>query len=260
MIDLDGQTVPESALRIAMWSGPRNISTALMRAWENRPDTAVCDEPLYAHYLQRTGAEHPGREQVLAAQDTDWRAVVRELTGPVPGGSPIFYQKHMAHHLFEDMHGDWLSGLRHAFLVREPEEMLTSLLKVIPDPGVFDTGLAQQWDLFQRVSEARGEAAPVLDARDVLEQPGAVLERLCGALDVRFLEQMLSWPPGPRDSDGAWASIWYSGVNRSTGFQPYRAKDDRVPDRLRGVLDACRIYYDKLYSHRLTPVTPLSES
>lgn len=260
MIDLSEQTAQCPAVRIAMWSGPRNISTALMRAWENRPDTAVCDEPLYAHYLLRTGAEHPGRTEVLAAQATDWRVVVRQLMGPVPDGNSIFYQKHMAHHLFEDMHGDWLSSLQHAFLIRDPEEMLTSLLKVIPDPGVFETGLVQQWDLFQRVSDTRGVAAPVLDSRDVLEQPGPLMERLCGALGVEFFADMLSWPAGPRDSDGVWAPIWYSGVERSTGFQPYQAKQDRVPDRLRGVLETCRTYYDRLYSHRLTPVTPLFES
>lgn len=260
MIDLNKQTAHEPSVRIAMWSGPRNISTALMRAWENRPDTAVCDEPLYAHYLHRTGAEHPGRNQVLAAQDTEWQSVVRELVGPVPGGYSIFYQKHMAHHLFEDMHGDWLSSLRHAFLIRDPEDMLTSLLRVIPDPGVFETGLVQQWDLFQRVSDAGGAPAPVLDSRDVLEQPGPLMRLLCGALGVTFLEDMLSWPSGPRDSDGVWAPIWYSGVEQSTGFQAYQAKEDRVPDRLRRVLDTCRVYYDKLYTHRLTPAPPLSES
>ncbi len=259
MIDLDEQTAQGASLRIAMWSGPRNISTALMRAWENRPDTAVRDEPLYAHYLMRTGAEHPGRAEVLAAQDTDWRNVVRELLGSVPGGCPIYYHKHMAHHLFGDMHGEWLTSFRHAFLIRDPEEMLTSLLKLIPDPGVFETGLAQQWELFQRVSDARGAPAPVLDSRDVLEQPRALVSRLCGALGVPFAEEMLSWPAGPRGSDGVWAPIWYSGVERSTGFQPYRAKEDRVPDRLRSVLDTCRTYYDRLYVHRLMPVTPLSE-
>ena len=260
MIDLEEHTARRSSIRIAMWSGPRNISTALMRAWENRPDTTVRDEPLYAHYLLRTGAEHPGRAEVLAAQDTDWRNVVRELLGPVPGGNSVFYQKHMAHHLFEDMHGDWLASFRHAFLIRDPEEMLTSLLKVIPDPGLFETGLEQQWDLFERVSDDHGGAAPVLDSRDVLEQPRALMVSLCAALGVQFFEEMLSWPAGARASDGVWAPIWYSGVERSTGFQPYRAKEDRVPDSLRGVLDTCRTYYDRLYSHRLTPVKPHSES
>src|SRR5690606_34336791 len=162
------------AVRIAMWSGPRNISTALMRSWGSRGDTVVCDEPFYAHFLKVTGRKHPGRDDVVAHYETDWRKVAAWLTGPVPDGKAIFYQKHMAHHLLPEMMDDWLEALSHAFLIRDPGEMLTSLVKVIPDPAIEDTGLPQQWALFEWL-QARGAApAPVLAARDVPENSRAM--------------------------------------------------------------------------------------
>lgn len=239
-----------------MWSGPRNISTALMRAWGSRPDTAVCDEPLYAFYLSRTGAPHPGRERIIASGDTDWRSVVTRLTGPIPGGRSIFYQKHMAHHLLPEVGRAWLGRLSHAFLIRDPRKMLTSLLRVLPEPRLEDTGLPQQRRLVAELSKAGGGPPPVLDARDVLEQPEAMLRALCAALDVPFLEAMLSWAPGPRDTDGPWADIWYGAVERSAGFEPYRPKPDAVPERLAGLLDACETIYRDLHALRLTPGPP----
>ncbi|NBC16177.1 MAG: HAD family hydrolase [Bacteroidetes bacterium] len=236
-----------------MWSGPRTISTALMRSWGSRPDTVVCDEPLYAHYLQATGRDHPGRDEILAQHEADWRAVVRWLTGPTPDGKAIFYQKHMAHHLLSGMMGDWLADLQHAFLIRDPREMLLSLVKVLPEPRLEDTGLPQQWALFQYVREETGETPPVLVAREVLEQPGPMLRALCDALGVPFTEAMLSWEPGPRPTDGAWARHWYATVEASTGFQPYRPKPDSLPDHLRPLHDEAMPYFEKLHAHRFVP-------
>ncbi len=235
-----------------MWSGPRNISTALMRSWGVRADTAVVDEPFYAHYLLATGTDHPGRDEVIAAHETDWRVVAEELTGPVPGGRAIFYQKHMAHHLLPDMEGDWLERLTHAFLIREPGAMLTSLLAVTPAAGLEDTGLPQQRALFERVRERTGRVPPVVDARDVLENPRGLLSALCAALEVPFDLAMLSWEPGPRETDGVWAPHWYAVVEASTGFGPYRPKAAAVPPGRQELLDACREIYDDLYDHRLT--------
>lgn len=234
-----------------MWSGPRNISTALMRSWGSRADTAVVDEPFYAHYLHATGLDHPGRAAILRSQPTDWRTVANRLTGPVPGGKTIFYQKHMAHHLLPGMDDDWLSALRHAFLLRAPAAMLTSLLRVLPDPRPDDTGLPQQVELFERLRDA-GQTPPVLDARDVLEDPPGLLRALCGALGVPFDPAMLAWEPGPRPTDGVWAEHWYAAVEASTGFRPYTPKPERVPDRLRPVLAECERHYARLYPHRLT--------
>ncbi len=240
-------------LRIAMWSGPRNISTALLRAWENRPDTFVCDEPLYAHYLLATAAPHPGAAEVIRCGETDWRKVVTWLTGPVPEGKAIFYQKQMAHHLLPEIERDGWSGLTHAFLIREPREVLTSYLRVLPNPSLEDMGLRQQIELFEWERERTGRVPPVLDARDVLEHPRAMLERLCAALGVPFMEAMLSWPPGPRATDGIWAKHWYAAVERSTSFQPYAPKADPVPAQYAGLLAQCEALYAHLYARRLTP-------
>jgi hypothetical protein len=234
-----------------MWSGPRNISTALMRSWESRDDTFVCDEPLYAHYLSRTNVGHPGREEVLAAQETDWREVVEYLTGDIPGGKSVFYQKHMAHHLLPGMDRGWVRSVTNAFLIRDPREMLTSLIRVTPSPTVEDTGLPQQRELFERLREESGVAPPVLDAKDILDNPRGVLDALCATLAVPFQEAMLSWQAGPRETDGVWAKFWYGAVEKSTGFQPYTPKTDPVPERLRAVYEECRVSYDKLYEHRL---------
>ena len=234
-----------------MWSGPRNISTALMRAWETRPDTVVVDEPLYAHYLQQTGREHPGRDEIIDAYDTDWRRVVERLTGPVPDEASIFYQKHMAHHLLREMETDWVLDLRNAFLLREPSAMLTSLMEVLPTPTLADTGLKQQWRLFETLRDATGTPPPVLTARDVLVDPEATLRALCGALGVSFRDTMLTWAPGPRESDGLWAEYWYDTVEQSTGFQPYEPKEATVPARLQDLLEECHPYYDHLHEHRL---------
>lgn len=240
-------------VRVALWSGPRNLSTALMRAWENRPDTAVVDEPLYAFYLKRTGLDHPGRDAVLASQPTDWRTVAARLAGPVPGGKPIFYQKHMAHHLLPEVSRDWLDvpSFRHAFLLRAPRAMLASLAKVIPRPRVEDTGLPQQAELFRRFADRTGTPPPVVDARDVLADPEGLLRALCTALGVAFDPAMLRWPPGRRATDGVWAPYWYASVERSTGFDPPREEATDGPDDLRDVLAECEAHYAALHAHRL---------
>jgi hypothetical protein len=237
--------------RIAMWSGPRNISTAMLRSFGSRPDTAVIDEPLYAHYLQVTGVAHPGRDAVIAAHEPDWRKVAAALTGPVPGGRAIWYQKHMAHHLLPMIERGWLDALTHAFLIREPDEMVASLLKTFPGAGLADTGLQQQCEIFDRVAQRRGRAPPVVLASDVLKDPRAQLEALCAALGIPFLDAMLAWPPGRRDTDGAWAPHWYAAVEASTGFEPYRRRHVELTDGQARLVDECLPWYEKLYALRL---------
>lgn len=247
-------------IRIAMWSGPRNISTAMMRAWSSRADTRVSDEPLYAHYLSTLEpdkrATHPAAELVLASQPTDWRTVAADLTGPCDRA--IWYQKHMAHHLTPMMDPEcdpagwgWIANLANAFLIRDPAEMITSFIKVIPDPSPEDLGLPQQVRLFDWIRQRTGRTPPVLDARDILENPRRGLSTLCAALGVPFDDTMLAWPAGPHRDDGVWGPHWYAGVYASTGFEPYRPKTPRVPDHLAGVLDACRRLYDRLASERI---------
>ena len=238
-------------VRIAMWSGPRNISTAMLRSFGSRPDTAVTDEPLYAHYLKVTGVAHPGRDEVIAAHESDWRKVADALTGPVPGGRSIWYQKHMAHHLLPMIERDWLDGLTHAFLIREPDEMVASLLKTFPGAGLADTGLPQQCEIFDRVASRLGRAPPVVLASDVLKDPRAQLEALCEALGIPFLPTMLTWRAGPRDTDGAWAPHWYAAVEASTAFEPCRRRHVELNTEKARLVDECLPFSEKLYALRL---------
>ncbi len=241
------------SIRIAMWSGPRNISTALMRSWGSRVDTVVVDEPLYAFYLSETGLPHPGREDILESQATDWETVAKQLSGSILGDKRIFYQKHMAHHMLPNVGRMWLSdtSFRHAFLIREPRAMLASLAKVIPNPRVEDTGLPQQVELFERTSKRRETVPPVIDSKDVLENPEGMLRALCISLGVPFDPAMLTWESGPRETDGVWAKHWYESVERSTGFEPPRNETADLPLNLESVLKECQPYYDRLYPHRL---------
>lgn len=239
---------------IAMWSGPRNISTAMMRSWGSRADAFVTDEPLYAHYLLETGVDHPGREEVLAHHEADLDKVIRWLTGPIPDGKRIWYQKHMAHHITGPVQaglGDWIGKLTNCFLIRDPGEMITSYIKVVPEPTAADLGLPQQVDLFEFEKMRTGRVPPVLDSQDVLENPRRMLGLLCEAVGVEFDEAMLSWDAGPREADGVWAKYWYGSVEASTGFAPYTAKDEAVPARLKGVHEQCDVLYEQLAVHRL---------
>lgn len=236
---------------IAMWSGPRNISTAMMRSWENRPDTIVHDEPFYAHYLTQTTYDHPGKDEIIATYQTDWQNVVKTLTGSLPQGKTIYYQKHMSHHLLDHMTIDWLDTLTNCFLIRQPDEMLTSLMQVFPQPTLDQTGLPQQKRIFDHIQQKTGRIPPVIDGRDVLENPREMLSLLCEAVDVPFDDRMLSWPAGKRDSDGIWAKYWYDTVEKSTGFAAYQSKSVPVPDHLQGLLAECNAIYQELHQHRL---------
>lgn len=238
---------------IAMWSGPRNISTAMMRAWENRGDTAVWDEPLYAYYLARTGLEHPGRDEVIADGEPDWRKVVEALTGPVPGGSPIYFQKHMTHHLLDEVDRAWLDRVRNCFLIRDPREVIASYARARPSVTVADVGVHQEAEIYDYVAERTSASPIVLDARDVLEDPRGMLEGLCRELDVEFTERMLSWPAGSRASDGVWAKYWYDAVRASTEFAPYVPKADRLPTALAPLAEECESDYRRLHERRLRP-------
>ncbi len=239
------------ATRIAMWSGPRNISTALMRAFENRPDAWVVDEPLYAHYLTQVTVAHPGVDEVIATHDSDWQRVVAGLVGPIPEGRQVYYQKHMAHHWLPHLRGEWVFALTNAFLIRHPAEMLTSLAAKMGQPVLRDTGLPQQVEILREVRRRTGKTPPVLDTEDVLKDPRGVLERFCTQIGVTFDERMLCWPAGRRPTDGVWAKHWYDAVERSTGFEPWAPRPRQVAPELEPLLAECLPYYDELAEHRL---------
>jgi hypothetical protein len=223
----------------------------MMRSFGNRPDTVVCDEPLYAHYLTQYEIDHPGTDEVIASHDPDWRRVVAWLTGPIPAGRPVFYQKHMAHHLLPSMGREWLAALRHGFLIRDPKAMLASLGEKMSAPELRDTGLAQQVEIFRWVRTITGGTPPVLDAADVLRDPRRILAALCEAFGIGFTEAMLHWPPGRRTTDGVWAKHWYAAVEQSTGFEPYRPKSVELRENLRPLYRECLPYYEELYAARI---------
>ncbi|MDQ6626277.1 MAG: sulfotransferase, partial [Verrucomicrobiota bacterium] len=185
-------------LRLAMWSGPRNISTAMMRSWENRPDTAVVDEPFYAFYLNETRADHPAVDEVISAGETDLRKIVPHLTGQAPDGKRIFYQKQMTHHLLPEVDREWLRDVRNCFLIRDPADVIASYTKKNHEPSLDDLGFAQQEEIFDFVCAQNRTTPPVIDAADVLRDPRKALQLLCDAIGVEFTEAMLSWPAGRR--------------------------------------------------------------
>lgn len=244
-----------SGLHLAVWSGPRNVSTAFMRSWGNRDDTFVCDEPLYAHYLVQTGRPHPLAAEVIASQEKDWRKVADWLTGPVPQGKAIFFQKHMAHHLLPNISRDWLLRLTHVFLIRHPREVLPSLNEKFSQARLADTGYAQQVEIFDFVLKHTRAICPVVDAADLLVDPRGVLTRLCESLGVPFQESMLSWAPGLRSTDGVWARHWYNAVETTTGFQPYTPRTTPLPESLSALYEECLPYYATLAAFRLKTTT-----
>jgi len=244
-------------VRVAMWSGPRNVSTAMMRAFGARADCTVSDEPFYAAYLAATGLDHPMREAVIASQPADWRDVVSAMLGPVPGGKAVWYQKHMTHHMLPEFGRDWTEGVSNAFLIRAPEAVLASYARKRPGPlGLDEIGLPAQLALFERAADRLGRAPPVIDGRDVQADPHGALSALCAALGLTFDAAMLAWPPGRRDSDGVWAPAWYAEVEKSTGFAPPSAEPgfDSLPDSLKAVAEAARPLYESLARHKLAAV------
>jgi hypothetical protein len=244
---------PPEAIRIAMWSGPRNISTAMMRSFGSRSDTAVIDEPFYAAYLRATGLNHPMRDEVLASQENDWRNVVHKILGPVPDERPIWYQKHMTHHMLPEFGRDWIDQVTSAFLIRRPESVLASYGQKRVEVSLRDIGFVEQLEIFEDIANRIGQPPPVVDCADVLANPRRVLGRLCEALDIPFRREMLSWEPGRHASDGVWAVHWYHAVEASTGFARPRAEIgfDDLPDHLKGLADLARPYYEKMREYML---------
>jgi Sulfotransferase domain len=241
----------QTPVRIAMWSGPRNISTAMMRAWGNRRDTSVVDEPFYAYYLKQTGKDHPGADEVISAGQTDWQKIVAHLTGLVPNEKRIFFQKQMAHHFLSEIDREWLSHVTNCFLIRDPSEVIASYIKKREDPALEDLGFVQQVEIFDFVRARTNSVPPIIDAKNVLENPERTLRLLCDAVDVAFSSAMLSWPPGLRDTDGIWAKHWYGEVAQTTSFQPYRERHDEVPERFHEIYERCRECYERLHQYRL---------
>jgi len=237
--------------RIAMWSGPRNISTALMRSFENRSDCVVVDEPFYAHYLGKTGIEHPGQDAVLASQSQDANEVIAGLMAPLAAGKQVQYQKQMSHHILPDVSLEWARGIHNCFLLREPRAMIASYVKQRADPTLDDLGYRQLAEIHDFVAGAEKIAPIVIDSDDLLFDPPAVLRALCERLDIPFEQAMLAWPRGKRASDGAWAPWWYANVEKSTAFENRPRFGGSLPHHLEGLAKQAMPYYDWLARHKV---------
>ena len=238
-------------LRIAMWSGPRNLSTAMMRSFGSSADTFVSDEPFYGCFLKKTGADHPMRDETIASMDCEWDSVMETLRGNAPGGSPIWYQKHMWHHMAGPVGYSDFAGFTHAFLIREPERMIASYLRKREEAHFDDFGLERQAEFFDREADRLGRAPPVVDANDVLSNPESVLAKLCAALGIPWDRAMLSWAPGRRDTDGVWAAHWYNAVEKSTGFGAPELEPVALAAEDRRLAERMRPYYEKLAYQRI---------
>lgn len=239
----------QTTLPICLWSGPRNVSTALMYSFAQRDDIRVIDEPLYGHYLRVTGAEHPGADEVMAAMDCDGDEVLRQLLDrqAADPGRRLF-MKHMAHHLV-DIDRAFIAETTNVLLIRDPREMLPSLTIQVPRARLADTGLETQWELYEQLLSV-GEQPAVVDSRELLLDPEQVLRQLCRHLGLPFQPAMLEWEAGPRPEDGVWAPHWYQAVHQSTGFAPYSPKGE-FPERLEGLLAECEPWYEMLYARAI---------
>lgn len=236
-------------MKIAMWSGPRNLSTAMMYAFGNRADSAVVDEPFYAAYLAKTGLSHPMREEILASQDQDPEAVASALSGVNPEGKPVFYQKHMTQHMIEGVPRDWMKDVTNVFLLRHPARVIASYAAKRENPTLLDIGFPQQLELLQQVRAWRQKAV-VIDSHDIREDPAACLEKLCNDIGLDYDPAMLIWPEGGHKDDGVWAKHWYGAVWNSTGFAGAEGPLPEVPENLKAVLDAALPIYEEMKSFK----------
>jgi len=237
--------------RIAMWSGPRNISTAMMRSFENRKDTVVIDEPFYAYYLNKTGFDHPCKKEVLRSQSKNWNEVVGLITSDLPKNKSIWYQKHMVHHIlsFDDI--GWVKGFKNCFLIRHPKEVIISYAKKNNINSAYDLGYEQQVNLFKKIKEITGSSPLIFDSKDILSSPKSILQKLCIELDIKFSVKMLNWPKGNRPSDGVWSSHWYKNVVNSDRFMSYKEPLQDLKKEHIDIFKECMYHYNYLNSFKI---------
>lgn len=236
---------------LAMWSGPRNISTAMMYSFANRPDCEAWDEPFYGFSLKNKGNDHPMRDEIIASMETDWDKLVTQCT--TPSRKPLLYQKHMTHHMLDGYDRSFILALTNAFLIRTPARVLASYTEKWADVDLRAIGFVEQAEIFDMVAQKLGHAPPVVDSDDILANPQAVLKKLCAACGIEFDDAMLKWPKGPKACDGVWASHWYNNAWASTGFASPAARQIVLPPALQSIAEAATPYYDQLREHAIRP-------
>jgi Sulfotransferase domain len=234
---------------IAMWSGPRNISTAMMYSFGNRPDCIAWDEPFYGFSLKHRGNDHPMRDEIIAANECNWDKLVATCTAPA--AKAVFYQKHMTHHMERGFDRSFTLKLANAFLIRSPEHVLASYTQKWSEASLQAIGFVEQAEIFDMVANHLGHAPPVVEADQVLASPRATLIKLCAALNIPFDEAMLKWPKGPKSFDGVWAPHWYNAVWQSEEFAKPAPKTIMLPPELEKIADQARPYYERLKAHTL---------
>ena len=237
-------------MKIACWSGPRNISTALMYAFSNRADCGAVDEPFYAAYLERTGKDHPMRAEILASQPRDPEAVVAALCGSHPGELPHVYHKHMAQHMLPGLWGDWVSEMVHVILIRHPARVVSSFRKGYAEAGLEDVGFVQLAEIYDDLA-ARGLDPVIVEGSDVRADPEGMLRALCDRIGLAWDPAMLEWPAGPKDVDGVWAPVWYGAVHQSTGFAGPEGELPDLDGVAREMAEAAMPHYEKLRTRKL---------
>lgn len=238
-------------MKIAMWSGPRNLSTAMMYSFAARGDCAVVDEPFYSAYLKSTGLPHPMAAEVIASQNPDPTAVAAECIGPIPQAQSLFYQKHMTLHMIPAFPRGFMHALTNVFLIRHPARVVASYAKKREGPTLADIGFVQQAELFDQVAGWMGGAPLVIDSADIRADPKAALTRLCAALGIGYTDAMLHWPAGPKPYDGVWAPHWYNAVHKSTGFEDPEGPLPDLPPEYASLANQAMPFYERLAAYKL---------
>ena len=236
---------------IAMWSGPRNISTALMRSFENRSDCFVSDEPFYSYFLYKTGVNHPLKDEIIKSGLVDYNEIIKYITGSIPLSKKIWYQKHMAHHIFPEVNMNWIKNMKNCLLIRHPSDVILSYLRKNEINSIQQFGYLQQIDIYNILSQEIGTPPIIIDAQDLLRKPKKMLIEMCKNFKIKFDHRMLSWPSGVRETDGIWGKHWYKQVEASTGFKPYIKTNRIIPLKYQNLYDECMKCYDFLYQNRI---------
>ena len=235
-----------------MWSGPRNLSTALMRSFENRSDCFVSDEPFYPFFLYKTGIKHPLRDKIIQSGETNYNKIVRYITGPIPHSNKVWYQKHMAHHILLDSNMDWIKKMKNCLLIRHPSDVILSYTKKSEIKNIEQLGYPQQVNIYKMLTKETQSIPIIIDARDLLINPEGMLRQICKKIKIDFDLKMLSWPSGTRETDGVWGQYWYKQVEASSSFKPFIETEKNISSKYMPIYNECMEYYNFLYKKRIS--------